>query len=295
MAPSEGRLAVPDALSGGVQCSQASPAASTGRTEWKERQISMITKRNIAAILGGIAAVALFYLVNPWSSPEANGTINQIVTVAFWVSFLALLVVLFEMRKEPGDKQVEVEGPAFTRFLFGSTRAGLFWLPIRLFVGFAWLEAGWHKASGAGWLDGGSALQGYWTHAVAIPATGAGSPAITYDWYRTFLQALLDNNAYTWFAPLIAFGEMAVGIGLIIGCLTGFAAFFGALMSMSFLLAGSDSSNPVMLSLAIGLILGWKVSGYYGLDRYILPMLGTPWRPGHIAGRNTHPAGAGAG
>jgi thiosulfate dehydrogenase [quinone] large subunit len=249
----------------------------------------MITKRNLAAILGGIAAVMLFYLVNPWSNPDPKGSISQIVTVAFWLSFLALLVVLFEMRKEPASEQVEVEGPAFTRFLFGSTRAGQFWLPIRLFVGFTWLEAGWHKASGAGWLDGGSALQGYWTHAVAIPATGAGSPAITYDWYRTFLQTLLDSQAYTWFGPLIAFGEMAVGIGLIIGCLTGFAAFFGALMSMSFLLAGSDSSNPVMLTLAIGLILAWKVAGYYGVDRYILPMLGTPWRPGAIAGRHTRP------
>ncbi len=255
----------------------------------------MITKRNVAATLGVIAAAMLFYLVNPWSNPDPKGSISQIVTVAFWLSFIALLVVLFEMRKEPGTEPVEVEGPAFARFLFGSTRAGLFWLPIRLFVGFAWLEAGWHKASGAGWLDGGSALQGYWTHAVAIPATGAGSPAITYDWYRTFLQTLLDSNAYTWFAPLIAFGEIAVGIGLIIGCLTGFAAFFGALMSMSFLLAGSDSSNPVMLSLAIGLILAWKVSGYYGLDRYILPLLGTPWRPGAIAGRNTLPVAAVAG
>ena len=252
----------------------------------------MTSKRNLAVILGVVAAVALFLIVNPWIAVDPKSTADQIVTVTFWVSFIALLVVLFEMRKEPGSDQFEVEGPAFTRFLFGSTRAGLFWLPIRIFVGFAWLEAGWHKASGAGWLDGGSALQGYWTHAVAIPATGAGSPAITYDWYRSFLQILLDNNAYTWFAPLIAFGEMAVGLGLILGALTGVAAFFGALMNMSFLLAGSASSNPVMLTLAIGLILAWKVAGYYGLDRYILPILGTPWRPGTIAGRDTHPAAA---
>jgi thiosulfate dehydrogenase [quinone] large subunit len=256
----------------------------------------MNSKRNLAVILGGVAAVALFLIVNPWFAVDPKSTADQIVTVTFWVSFVALLVVLFEMRKEPGvEKQVEVEGPAFTRFLFGSTRAGLFWLPIRLFVGFAWLEAGWHKASGAGWLDGGTALQGYWQHAVAIPATGAGSPAITYDWYRTFLQTLLDSHAYTWFGPLIAFGEMAVGLGLIVGCLTGFAAFFGALMSMSFLLAGSASSNPVMLTLAIGLILAWKVSGYYGLDRYILPLIGTPWQPGAIKGKLTHPLGSSVG
>ena len=91
---------------------------------------------------------------------------------------------------------------------------------------------------------------------MAIPAAGAGSPAITFEWYRAFIQTLLDNNAYTWFAPLIVFGEMAVGLGLLLGVLTGFAAFFGALMNMSFLLAGSASVNPVLFTLAVGLILG---------------------------------------
>ena len=29
--------------------------------------------------------------------------------------------------------------------------------------------------------------------------------------------------------------------------------------------------------MAIGLILAWRVAGYYGVDRYLLPMLGVPW------------------
>jgi len=49
-------------------------------------------------------------------------------------------------------------------------------------------------------------------------------------------------------------------------------------MNMSFMLAGSASTNPVLFTLAIGLILGWKVAGYYGLDRWLLPALGVPWR-----------------
>jgi thiosulfate dehydrogenase [quinone] large subunit len=69
-----------------------------------------------------------------------------------------------------------------------------------------------------------------------------------------------------------------VGIGLLLGILVGVAAFFGIVMNMSYLLAGSTSVNPIMFALAIGLILGWKVAGYYGLDRYLLPMLGVPWR-----------------
>ena len=81
----------------------------------------------------------------------------------------------------------------------------------------------------------------------------------------------------TWFAWLITLGELAVGLGLLLGALTGLAAFFGALMNMSFLLAGSASTNPIMFTFAVGLILAWKVAGYYGVDRYLLPMLGVPW------------------
>src|SRR4029453_7877493 len=88
---------------------------------------------------------------------------------------------------------------------------------------------------------------------------------------------ILAGHHETWFAWLITFGELAIGIGLLLGALTGVAAFFGAFMNMSFLLAGSGSTNPVLFTMAIGLILAWRVAGYYGLDRYLLPLLGTPW------------------
>ena len=61
-------------------------------------------------------------------------------------------------------------------------------------------------------------------------------------------------------------------------------------MNMSFLLAGSASTNPVLFTLAIGLILAWKVAGYYGVDRWLLPMLGTPWHPRVMSGHETSPA-----
>jgi thiosulfate dehydrogenase (quinone) large subunit len=252
----------------------------------------MTSTRNVASVVGAISALLLLYLVNPWFNPEPDSTLNQIVTAGFWISFLALLVILFQMRREPGGETIEIEGPAFTRFLFGNSRAGLFWLPVRLFVGFSWLEAGWHKFNDPAWVgaDAGKALTGFWTNAVAVPE--GGRPPITYDWYRSFIQLLLDNGAASWMSYVITFGEMAVGIGLLIGMLTGFAAFFGAFMNMSFLLAGSASVNPIMFALAVSVILAWKVAGYYGVDRYLLPLLGTPWRPGTIAGQGTQPAGA---
>ena len=242
-------------------------------------------------VVGVVAAGLLFYTANPWVLPPDS--IDPIITYGFWAAFIVLLVLLFADRTAPGGSEVEIEGPAFTRFLFSNAKAGLFWLPIRLFLGFAWLDAGWNKVTDPdnAWLGGGAALRGYWERVAAIPEEGR--PPITYEWYRDFIQLLKDSDAESWFAPLITFGEIAVGVGLILGALTGFAAFFGALMNMSFLLAGSASTNPVLFSLAIGLILAWKVAGYYGVDRYLLPMLGTPWRPAVLGGRRTdHASGA---
>jgi thiosulfate dehydrogenase [quinone] large subunit len=50
------------------------------------------------------------------------------------------------------------------------------------------------------------------------------------------------------------------------------------MMNMSFLLAGTVSTNPVLFFVGILLILAWKNAGYLGLDRFLLPMLGTPWK-----------------
>lgn len=241
----------------------------------------MSALRRYVTWIAALAAIILIWLQLPedWPISRPEGTLNTVLTWAFWILSILVVLILFTDRKNPEATEVEVEGPAFARYLFSNTRAGLFWLPIRLFLGFSWLTSGLGKVTSpeGGWLDGGSALAAYWERAVSIPEAPA-RPPITYDWYRDFLTFLLDGNHETWFAWIVAFGEIAVGIALILGALTGIAAFFGALMNMSFLLAGSASTNPVLFTAAIGLMLAWRVAGYYGLDRYLLPMLGTPWR-----------------
>jgi len=234
----------------------------------------MTTARRFVTPIAGLAVILLFLLYDPWIVPP-NGA-RPALTVVFWVAAVVVLVLLFQDRTNPQAQDVEVEGPAFSRYLFGNTRAGLFWLPIRIFVGFEWLLAGWGKLSGTGWTDGGASLLGFWKSAVAIPQTG--KPSITFEWYRSFLQILIDNHAQGWFAWLITLGEMAVGIGILLGALVGIAAFFGATMNMSYMLAGSASTNPILFALTVGLMLAWRVAGYYGLDRYLLPLLGVPWR-----------------
>ncbi len=174
-----------------------------------------------------------------------------------------------------------VEEPPLARFLFSDTRImAWFWLVVRILIGLEWVNAASHKIGSPDWMETGNALKGYWTNAVIVPETGRA--AINYDWYRSFIQGLLDSGSYVWFAKLVAIGELAVGIALIIGAFVGIAAFFGALMNWSYIMAGSTSSNPLLLIGAIVLILAWKIAGYYGADYFLLRWLGTPWK-GHKA------------
>ena len=173
-------------------------------------------------------------------------------------------------------KGTTVKDPSFTNTLFNDTRLAWFWLILRVWLGYKWVDAALHKIDNPAWVQTGDALKGFWTGAVAIPESGR--PAIAFDWYRGFLQMLLDAEAYTWFAKVVAYGELLVGIALIIGAFTGIAAFFGALMNWNFMMAGSASTNPMLLIIAIGLVMAWKIGGYFGVDRFLLPLIGTPWR-----------------
>jgi thiosulfate dehydrogenase [quinone] large subunit len=178
-----------------------------------------------------------------------------------------------------------IADPPLARFLFADTRMAVIWLLVRVYVGYSWLDAGWHKITDVGaktnYIIDGSGILAFWQRIAAVPAAPA-KPVITYDWYRGFIQFLIDNHAENFMGKLVAFGETAVGIGLILGAFVGVAAVAGGFMNMNFMLAGSASSNPVLLILAIALVLAWKTAGFIGLDRFLLPILGTPWKAPQI-------------
>ena len=169
-----------------------------------------------------------------------------------------------------------IKDPSLAKWLFNDRRAALLWLPLRLWLGYRWIDAAIHKVGNPAWVAGGEALKGYWLNAVSVPETGR--PLIAFDWYRSLIQILIDAETYTWFAKLVAYGELLVGVALIIGACVGIAAFFGAIMNWSFMMAGSASTNPVLFIIAIGLILAWNVAGYIGADYFLLPWIGTPWQ-----------------
>jgi thiosulfate dehydrogenase (quinone) large subunit len=185
----------------------------------------------------------------------------------------------------------QVPEPPIARFLFADTRMAWVWLIVRLYVGYQWLVAGTEKLFGYNiqigdgfgtgslsnsWIftsNPGTGLAGFVKGAIA--QTAGAHPAVQ-GWYAEFLKAVVQPYTGFW-AYVVTFGELAVGIGLIIGMLTGIAAFFGVFMNMNFLLAGAISINPIIGGFAILLVLAWRVAGYYGVDRWLLPLLGTPW------------------
>ncbi len=169
--------------------------------------------------------------------------------------------------------------PPFANSLFNNPKWAWLWLIARVYVGYSWLTSGLDKASNPAWTQTGEALKGFWVRAVAVPDAPA-RPLIAFDWYRAFLQSMIDSGAYTWFSKLVYISEILIGVALILGLFTGLAAFFGGFMNWNFMMAGSASTNPVLFTLSILLILAWKTAGWWGLDRFVLPALGTPWQPG---------------
>ncbi len=183
--------------------------------------------------------------------------------------------------------RVQVTDPPVAQMIFSDTRFAWVWLIVRLYISYTWITSGYGKLMNPAWANTGDALKGFWTGAIQT----APKPVITFDWYRMFIQFMLDSQAYTWFAKIVLAGELIIGIGLLVGAFTGIAAFAGGFMNWNFMMAGTTSVNPVFFTLSVILILAWKTAGYWGLDRFLLPLLGTPWKPAFTV-RSSEPGGA---
>ena len=171
---------------------------------------------------------------------------------------------------------VTITDPPLARALFDDTRLAWIWLIVRLYVGWQWLSEGIDKVTSPVWggAKAGTALTGWLTGSLA-KASGA-HPDVQ-GWYAVFLKDVVLPHAAFW-SVLVSYGELLVGLGLILGLFTGIAAFFGTAMNASYLLGGTVSINPILFAFASLLVLAWKTAGWWGLDRFVLPRLGTPWQ-----------------
>lgn len=134
---------------------------------------------------------------------------------------------------------------------------------IRLYLGLQFLQAGWGKVTGG--FDSSGFLQG------AIAKASGDHPAVQ-GWWASFLEGFALPNAGL-FNFLVAWGELLVGIALILGIFTTFSALMGITMNFAFLFSGTVSTNAQMVLLTIFILVAGANAGRYGLDRWVLPFI----------------------
>jgi thiosulfate dehydrogenase (quinone) large subunit len=169
--------------------------------------------------------------------------------------------------------------PWLSKAAFASRASVPFWTVVRLYLGYLWLTAGWGKITNPAWVgpEAGGAVKGFLNNALTL--TTGDHPSVQ-GWYAWLIERVFIPNAAV-MSYLVAYGEVLIGLALILGLLTGFSAFMGGFLNAAFLFAGTVSTNPLMFVLATWLVLAWRVSGYWGLDYWVLPFLGAPrgnWR-----------------
>jgi thiosulfate dehydrogenase (quinone) large subunit len=136
---------------------------------------------------------------------------------------------------------------------------------IRLYLGYSWFTAGFHK------LTGGFDASGFLKGATANPVKGPDGTMV-YAWYVDFLKhfALPNIDVFNFIVP---WGETLIGLGLLLGCLTTAAMFFGLVMNFSFFLAGTVSHNPTDIFLGFIILTAGFNAGKFGLDYWVVPFI----------------------
>ena len=154
----------------------------------------------------------------------------------------------------------------FNKFLRENKIAAYILTVIRLYLGYQFLMAGFEKIAG-GKFDASGFLTGATMHPVIGP-----DKAVVFPTYVAFLKHFALPNAHL-FNVLIPYGEFLVGLGLILGCLTTAAAFFGLVMNFSYVFAGTVSTNPLDILLGVIILAAGFNAARIGLDRWVIPFI----------------------
>lgn len=249
-----------------------------------QRQQSAVFQWGAVAISIIAGAWTVFHLIWNLNKQTADDYWGQALLVLFILALLLAFARYFQER--PALKSTSPDEPfpepPIAKFFLASTGAAGLWFVLRMNVGAQWLLAGWEKVQDPTWGTSGTALKGFVTGALA--KTGGAHPSVQ-GWYGNFLHDFVLPNAGL-FSFLVTWGEVAVGLGILLGALTGIAAGFGVLMNLNYLLAGTVSINPVLGMFGMFLAFAWRAAGQIGLDRVLLPAIGLPWKPGKLFQRS---------
>ena len=142
--------------------------------------------------------------------------------------------------------------------------SGWILLPLRLFLGVTFVYAGIQKLTDPQYFN--HTAPGY--IGKQILGFAFGSPI------HNFLVYFVVPHA-TFFGALVAFGELAIGIGTLLGLLLRPAAFFGLLLSLMFFLSASWRVFPYFYGADIVFVFCWITMLIAGPEMSWLPALDT--------------------
>ncbi|MGE5379848.1 MAG: DoxX family protein [Methylocystaceae bacterium] len=151
-----------------------------------------------------------------------------------------------------------------------SSWAKILWTILRVYLGYNWFTSGMGKVFGEGsavWVGSkaGVAVTGFLKGALAKTA---GPHPDVQPWYAWFINHVALPNAKL-FSYMVAFGELLVGIALILGLFTTIALIAGLLMNFNYLFAGTVSANPMFVLEELILLWAGSAAFYWALDRFI--------------------------
>ena len=151
--------------------------------------------------------------------------------------------------------------PGFVGWLRESKIASVAWLAVRVWVGIMWIQAGvakvWGAENPAFLHNNGAGVAGF-----------AGHGAAAYSWWGSFLHSFVVPNA-SWIAVIVAFGELAIGLGLAFGFLTRIAAIASLALLFTYIMSGTASVCGFYALCAIIVLATWRTSTWIGVDGLI--------------------------
>src|SRR3954451_4929040 len=154
----------------------------------------------------------------------------------------------------------------FNKVLRENKVAAVILAVLRVYLGYTWISGGISKL-----ISDGFDAAGFIKGAIANPVKGPDG-AVVFGWYVDFLKHFALPNVDI-FNVIFPWGETLIGLGLILGCLTTTAMFFGLVMNFSFFLAGTVSHNPRDIFLGFIILTAGYNAGRIGLDRWVIPFI----------------------
>jgi thiosulfate dehydrogenase [quinone] large subunit len=153
---------------------------------------------------------------------------------------------------------------ALVRQVWGTKRDQLTWTAMRVAVGLLWINSFWGKFTNPAYVSG-------------FAATNKGFAAKTsFGFYKDFLNGVVIPNADFW-AFFTMYGELLVGIALVLGLLTNVGAIGGFFLNLNFWMAAGQTGSTFAVNIVMGVAAVLFVlspgAKYLSVDRLVAERL----------------------